>query len=146
MDCSTARPPCPLPTLGAYSNSCPSSQWCHPTISCSVVPFSSSLFNLSSIRVISNESVLHVRWLKYWSFSLSPSNEYAELISFRIDWFDLLAVQRNLKSLLPTPQFKSINSAVLSFLHGPTLTSVHMTTGKTIALAIRTFVSNVSAF
>ena len=77
---------------------------------------------------------------------MSPSNEYAELISFRIDWFDLLAVQRNLKSLLPTPQFKSINSAVLSFLHGPTLTSVHMTTGKTIALAIRTFVSNVSAF
>ena len=73
---------------------------------------------------------------------MSPSNEYAELISFRIDWFDLLAIQRNLK-ILPTPQFKSINSAVLSFLHGPTLTSVHMTSGKTITLAIRTFVSKV---
>ena len=65
----------------------------------------------SSIRVFSNESVLHVKWSKYWgfSFSISPSNEYSGLISFRIGWFDLLAVQRTLKSS-PTPQFKSINS------------------------------------
>ena len=81
----------------------------------------------SSIRVFSNESVLHIRWPKYWSFSfsISPSNEYLELISFRIDWMDLLAVQGTLKSLLPTPQFKSINSSALSFLYSTTLTSVH---------------------
>ena len=78
-----------------------------------------------SIRVFSNESVLCMRRPKYWSFSfrISPSNEYSGLISFRIDWFDLLAVQGTLKS--PTPQFKSINSLVLSFLYSPTLTSIH---------------------
>ena len=77
-----------------------------------------------SIRVFSSLSVLRIRWLKYWSFSfnISPSNE--GLISFRMDWLDLLAVQRTLKSLL-TPQFKSINSSVLSFLYSPTLTSIH---------------------
>ena len=76
-----------------------------------------------SIRVFSNESVHHIRWAKYWSFSISPSNEYSGLISFRMDWLDLLAVQGTLKSL-PTPQFKSINSSALSFLHSPTLTSI----------------------
>ena len=82
--------------------------------------------NRSSIRVFSTESVLSIRWPKYWSFSLSvsPSDEYSGLISFRINWFDLLAVQGTLKSLL-TPQFKSINSLALSFLYGPTLTSIH---------------------
>ena len=79
-----------------------------------------------SIRIYSNESALCIRWPKYWSvsFSISPSNEYSGLISFRIDCFDLLAVQGTLKSL-PTPQFKSINSSVLSFLYSPTLTSIH---------------------
>jgi len=79
-----------------------------------------------SIRVSSNESVLCIRWPKYWSFSFSinSSNEYSGLISFRIDWFNLLAVQGTLESS-PTPHFKSINSLVLSFLYGPTLTSVH---------------------
>ena len=83
---------------------------------------------LTSISVFSNESVFHIRWTKYWSFSfsISPSNGYSGLISFRIDWFDLLAVQGTLKSLSsPTPKFKSINSSVLSFLYGPTLTSIH---------------------
>ena len=77
------------------------------------------------IRVFSNESALHMRWPKYWSFSfnISPSNEHSGLISFRMDWLDLLAVQGTLKSL--PPQFKSINSSVLSFLHSPTLTSIH---------------------
>ena len=77
-----------------------------------------------SIRVFSNESALPIRWPKYWSFSfsISPSNENLGLISFRIDWFDCLAVQGTLKSLL---QFKSINSSVLSLLYGPTLTSIH---------------------
>ena len=80
-----------------------------------------------SIRVFSNESVLCIRWSKYWSFSfsISPSNEYLGLISFRIDWFDLLAVQGAPQESSPTPQFKSINSSVLSFLHSPTLTSIH---------------------
>ena len=79
-----------------------------------------------SIRVFSNESVLHSRWPKYWSFSfsISPSSEHPGLISFRMDWFDLLAVQVTLKTS-PTPQFKSINSSVLSFLYSPTLTSIH---------------------
>ena len=79
-----------------------------------------------SIRVFSNESTLRMRWPKYWSFSFSiiPSKEHSGLISFRMDWLDLLAVQGTQKSS-PTPQFKSINSLALSFLHSPTLTSIH---------------------
>ena len=76
-----------------------------------------------SIRVFSNESVFCIRWSKYWSFRISPSNEYSGLISFRIDCFDLLAVQGTLKSL-STPQFKSINSSALSLLCSPILTSI----------------------
>ena len=80
-----------------------------------------------SIKDFSNESALHIRWAKNWSFSLtiSPSNEYSELISFRIDWFDFLAVQETLKSFSPLAQFKSINSLVLNYLYSPTLTSIH---------------------
>ena len=79
-----------------------------------------------SIRVFSNESTLCIRWPKYWSFnfSISPSNEHPGLISFRMDWLDLLAVQGTLKAS-PTPQFKSINSSALSFLYSPTLISIH---------------------
>ena len=79
-----------------------------------------------SIRDFSNESVLPIRWPKYWNFScsISPFNDYSRLISFRTDWFDLLAVQGTLESS-PTPQFKSINSSALSFLCCPTLTSIH---------------------
>ena len=79
-----------------------------------------------SIRVFSNESALCIRWPKYWSFSfnISPSKAYPGLVSFRMDWFDLLAVQGTLKSLLQH-QFKNINSLVLRFLYSPTLTSVH---------------------
>ena len=89
---------------------------CHPLL---LLP---SIF--PSIRVFSNESALRIRWPKYWgfSFSISPSNEYSGLISFRIDWFDLPAVQGTLKSLL---QFESINSLALSFLYGSSLTSIH---------------------
>ena len=77
-----------------------------------------------SIKVFSNESTLRMRWPKYWSFSFSiiPSNDHPGLISFRMDWLDLLAVQGTHKSS-PAPQFKSINSSGLSFLYGPTLTS-----------------------
>ena len=81
------RPPCPSVTPGVYSNSCPLSQWCHPAISSSVVPFSSCPLIPPSLRVFSSESTLHLRWLKYWifSFSISPSNEHPGLISFRTD-------------------------------------------------------------
>ena len=92
---------CPSPTPRACSNSCPSSRWCHPTnlILCHPLLLLPSIF--PSIRVFSNESVLYIRWPKYWSFSfsVSPSNEYSGLIFFRIDWFDL-AVHGTLKSLL----------------------------------------------
>ena len=79
----------------------------------------------SKIRVFSNESVLCIRWPKYWgfSFSISPSNEYSGLISFRMDWLDLLAVQGTLKSLLQHHSLKT--SLALSFLYGPSLTSIH---------------------
>ena len=83
-----ARPPCPSPTPRACSNSCPLSQWCHPTISSSFVPFSSCPQSSPSIRVFPNESVLHIRWPEYWSFSfsISPSDEYSGLISFRVTY------------------------------------------------------------
>ena len=80
-----------------------------------------------SISVFSNESALHIRWLKYWSFSfsISPSNEYSGLFAFRMDWLDLLAVQAwDSQESSPTPQFKSINSSVLSFLCSPTFKSI----------------------
>ena len=89
-------------------------------------PLSSLSPPAPSIRVFSNESTLLMRWPKFWSFSfsISPSNEHPGLLSFRMDWLDLLAVQGTLKSL-PIPQFKSINYSVLSFLHSPKLTSIH---------------------
>ena len=91
---------------------------CHPLL------LPSSIF--PSIRVFSNESALRIRWPKYWSFSfsISLSNAHPGLISFRMDWLDLLAVQGTLKSP-PTPQVKSINSSAPSFLYSPTLTSTH---------------------
>ena len=108
---------------------------CHPLL---LLP---SVF--SSIKVFSKEWALWIRWPKYWSFSfsISPSNEYSGLISFRIDWFDLFAVQGTLESS-PAPQFESINSLVLSLFYGPTLTS-DLTTGETIDLTIPTFVGKV---
>ena len=108
-----------LPKLMSIESVMPSNHviLCHPLL---LLP---SIF--PNIRVFSNESALCIRWPKYLSFnlSISPSNEYSGLISFRKDWLDLLAVQGTLKSLLQ--QFKSISSSVLSFLYGPTLTSIH---------------------
>ena len=78
-----------------------------------------------SIGVFSNESVLHIRWPKYWSFSFSPSNDYLGLISFRMDWLDLWFSPRDCQESSPTPQFKSINSSVVSFLYSSTFTSIH---------------------
>ena len=97
---------------------------------------------LPSIRVFSSESVLHIRWPKYWSFSFSPSNEYSGLISFRMDWLDLLAVQGTLKSLL---QHHSSKASVLpcSAFFIVQLSHQYMTTGKTIALIRRIFVGKV---
>ena len=94
-----ARPHCPSPDPWVYSNSCALSPWCHPTISFSIIPFSSCLQSFPA-SVFSSESVLCIRWPKYWSFSfsISPSNEYSGLISFRMDWLDLLPVQGTLKS------------------------------------------------
>ena len=92
------RLPCPSLSARVCLNSCPLSQWCYLTVSSSASP--SFTFNLSSIRVFSSESALCIRWPKYWSFSISPSNEYSGLIYFKIDWVDLLEVQGTLKSLL----------------------------------------------
>jgi len=96
-----ARPPCPSPTPGAYSNSCPLSRM-PPSNLILYRPLLLLPSIFPSIRVFPNESALHIRWSKYWSFSfsISPSKEYSGLISFRIDWLDLLAVQGTLKSLL----------------------------------------------
>ena len=95
-----------------------------------------------SIRVFSNESAVRIRWPKYWSFSFSPANEYSGLISFGIDWFDLLTVQGTLKSVLQHHNWKvSVHRGSAFFM--VQLSHLNMTTGKTIALIIRTFVVNV---
>ena len=101
-------------------------------------------FNLFQHQVFSNESVLHIRWPKYWSFSfsISPSNEYLGLISFRIDWLDLLAVQGTLKSLLQHHTSKASILWLWAFFI-VWLSHPYMTTGKTIALTIQTFVGKV---
>ena len=121
------RPPHPSLTPGIYSNSCPLSQWCHPTISSSAIPFSSHLQSFPASRSFQMSQFFVIRWPKYWSFSfnISPPNEYSGLISFRMNWLNLLAVQVTLQESSPTPQFKSINSSVLSFLYGPNLPSIH---------------------
>ena len=139
---SVTRPPCSSPTLGGYLSSCPLRWWCHPTI-----PLSSPsppACNLSQHQVFSNESVLHIKWPKYWSFSfsISPSNEYSGLISFRMDWLDPLAVQGTLKHLL---QHHSSKASFLwrSAFFIVQLSHLYMTPGKTIALTRWTFVEKV---
>ena len=117
-----ARPPWPSPTPRVYPNSCPLSQWCHLAISSSVVPFSclqffpaSGSFPMSQFFTSGNQSI------GVSALASFPSKEHPGLISFRMDWLDLLVVQE----FSPTPQFKSINSLALSFLHSPTLISIH---------------------
>ena len=138
------RLPCPSSTLGACSNSCPSSWWCHPIISSSVIPFSSCLQPFPASGFFSNESVLYIRWPKYqsFSFSITPSNEYSVLLSFRMDRFDLLVVQRTLKSHL---QHHSSKASILwySAFFIVQLSHPYMTTGKAIVLTIWIFVDKV---
>ena len=119
-----ARPPCPSPTPRVYPNSCPSSRWCHPAISSSVVLFfscpqsfpASGSFRMSQLLASDGQ-----HWS--FSFSISPSNKYPGLISFRMDWLDLLEVQGTLKSLL---QHHSSKASILQrFLYSPTLSSIH---------------------
>ena len=137
------RLPCPSPTPRACSHSCPLSWWCHPTIYlilCRPFLFPPSIF--PSIRVFSSESVLHIRWPEYWSFSISPSNEYSRLISFRIDWFDLLAIEGTLKSLLQHHSSKPLILQGSDFFIVQ-LSHPYMITGKTTALTRWTSVGKV---
>ena len=135
------RPPCPSPTPGVHPNPCPSSRWCHPSILILCCPLLLLPPIPPSIRVFSNESALRIRWQKYWSFSfnISPSSEHPGLISSRMDWLDLLAVQGTLKSLL---QHRSLKASILqsSAFFIVQLSHPYMTTGKTKALTRWTFV------
>ena len=142
MDCSTPGLPVHYQPPGAYSNSCPI-ELVIPSnhlILCFPLLLLPSIF--PSIRVFSNESLLRIRWPKYWSFSISPTNEYSGLISFRMDWFDRLAVQGTIKSLL---QHHSSKASILwhSAFFIVQLSHPYMITGKTIALTRRTFVGKV---
>ena len=139
-----ARLPCPSPSPGVYSDSCPLSQWCHPTISSSVIPISSCLqsfpasgsFPMSQLFASGGQSAA------VSASASSPSNEYSGLVFLRIDWFDLLAVQGILKRLLLYHNSKtSIVQCSAFFI--VQLSHPYMTTGKTIALTRRTFVSKV---
>ena len=135
------RPPCPSPTPRVYSNSSPLMP-SNNLILCHRLLLPPSIF--PSISVFPNESVLHIRWPKYWSFSfsISPSNEYSGLISFRMDWLDLLAVKGTLKSLLQHHCSKASNLRRLAFFKVQ-LSHPFMTTGKTTALTTQTFVGKV---
>ena len=119
-----ARLPCPLPTPRACSNSCPSSRWYRPTILSSIVPFSSCHQSCPALGSFSMSQFF--AWPKYWgfSFSISPSDEYLGLIFFRVRLVWSPCSPRDSQESSPTPQFKSINFSVLSFLYCPTLTSI----------------------
>ena len=140
------RPPCPSPTPRMYSNSCP---WLGDAIqpSHSLSSPSPHTFNLFQHQGFSSVSVLCMRWPQFWSFnfSISPSSKHPGLVSFRMDWLDLLAVLGTLKSLL---QHHSSKASILqhSAYFTVQLSHPYMTTGKTIALIRRTFVGNVSTF
>ena len=138
-----ARPPCPSPTPRIHPNSCPSSRWCHPAISSSVVPFSPAPNPSQHQRLFQwvNSSNEVAKVLEFQLYII-PSKEHPGLISFRMDWLDLLAVQGTLKSLL---QHYSSKTSLLrrSGFFTVQLSHPYMTTGKTIALTRRTFVGKV---
>ena len=128
--------PEPTQTHVHWVNPCPSSRWCHPTISSCVVPFSSHLQSFPASGSFQMSQFFTSKWQKYWSFSfsISPSSEHSGLISFRMDWLDLLAVQGTLKSLL---QHHSSKTSVLqhSAFFIVQLSHPYMTTGKNHSLA-----------
>ena len=128
-----ARPPCPSPTPGVYSNSCPLSWWCHPAILSSLVPFSSCFQSFPAAGSFQMSHFFTSAGQRSFTFSISPSNEYSGLISFKMDWLDLLAVQGTLKSLL---QHHSSRASILhcSAFFVVQLSHPYTTTGKTIAL------------
>ena len=132
------RPPCPSPTPGAYSNSCPWSQWCYPPISSSVVPFSSCLqsFPASGSFAMSQFFASGCQSIGVSASASSPSNAYSELIFFRMDWFDLLAVQGTLESLLQYHSSKALILRCSAFFMFQ-LSHLYRTTGKNIALSNR---------
>ena len=139
-----AKVPCPSPSPRTFSNSCPLSQWYHPTISCSVIPFSSCLQSLPASGAFPMSQLFAScgQRPKELQLHISPSNEYSGPISFMINWLDLLAVQGTLKSLL---QHHSLKASILqrsAFFLAP-LSHPYMTSGKTIALTRWTFVSKV---
>ena len=142
MDCSHASVPCPSPTPRACSDSCPLSQWRHPTISSSVIPFSSHLQSSQRLALFQWFCSLY-QVAKYWSFSFSinPSNEHSGLITFRMDWLDLLAVQETLRRL----HHHSSKASVLwhSAFFMVQISHPYMTTGKSIDLTRWTFVGKV---
>ena len=151
QSCPTLRPhrlqhtrlPCSSPTSGAYSNSCPLSWWCHPTISSSVIPFSSHLQTFPASGSFPVDQFF--AWGgQTFSFSISPSNEYSGLICFRTDWLDLLVVQGTLKSLL---KHHSSKASILwrSAFFIVQLSHPYMTTGKTIAMTSWTLVGKVTS-
>ena len=124
------RPPCPSPTPGVHSNSCPLSQWCHPAISSSVVLFSSCPQSLPASESFPMSQ--HFAWGgQSFSFNISPSNEHPGLVSFRMDWLDLLAVQGTLKSLLQHHSSKALILRCSAFFTVQ-LSHPYITTGKTI--------------
>ena len=140
-----ARLPCLSLTPGVHPNPCALSQWCHPTISSSVIPFS-CLKSFPASGFFSNESALCIRWPKYWSFnfSISPSREHSGLISFRMHWLDLLAVQGTLKSLFLHHSSKA-SIVWCSAFFIVQLSHAYVTTGKTTALTRRTFIEHLLA-
>ena len=124
---------CHSPSPEVSPNSCPLNWWCHPTTSSSVSLLSFCLKHFQRSGPFLGESALHIRWPKYWnfSFSISPSNGYSGLISFQIDWFDLLAVPGTLKNLLQHHNLKASILQCSAFLMAQ-LSHPYMTTGKTI--------------
>ena len=138
-----ARPPCSSPTPGVHSNSRPSCQWCHPAISSSVVPFSSAPNPSQHQSLLQWVNSSHeVAKVLEFSFNIIPSKEHPGLISFRMDWLDLLAVQGTLKSLLQHHSWKT-SILLCSAFFTVQLSHPYMTTGKTIALTRWTFVGKV---
>ena len=130
----------PWPSLSprVCSNSCPLSWWCHPTISSSVVPFSSSPLL----------PALHIRWPKYWSFSINPSSKYSGLVSFKIDWFHLLAVQGTLESLLQHHSLKECIMIIFNFplAHNYLKAGFFFSGAYSISFIIELYMMNVKYF